>query len=167
MSARALVALGGNLGDVAAILAAARRALADLPESRLLAASALYRSKAVGPGAQPDYLNGVVVLETALAAADLLQRLHAIEAGFGRVRQQRWGARTLDLDLLACGALCCNDATLQLPHPRLAARPFVLLPLYDVAADWCHPRSGLTVREMVAELRQPDAAWKVVAPDGW
>ncbi|MDX8414299.1 MAG: 2-amino-4-hydroxy-6-hydroxymethyldihydropteridine diphosphokinase [Mariprofundales bacterium] len=152
MSVEALIALGGNLGDVGVTLVAARRVLAQLPMVSVTASSSIYQTAAIGPGEQPDYLNAAVVVDTGLAAATLLSHLHAIEAQFGRERGERWGARTLDLDLLAYGDRCCDDAALQLPHPRMAERLFVLAPLVEVAAEWIHPHLGITVRQMERKL---------------
>jgi 2-amino-4-hydroxy-6-hydroxymethyldihydropteridine diphosphokinase len=149
---RCLIALGGNLGQVEMAFRAARAALAALPESRVIASSLLYRTPPIGPPGQPDYLNAVLLLETPLPPGELLQTLHAIEARHGRVRQERWGARTLDLDLLACEELCSDVPELMLPHPELARRMFVLRPLCDVAPEWHHPRLGKTARQLMDAL---------------
>ena len=170
MTTEALIALGGNLGDVAATLVAARIAIGRLPQTALIASSSLYRTAAIGPGDQPDYLNAAVAVETALPAPALLSMLHAIEDRFGRKRELRWGARTLDLDLLAYGDRCCDDAGLQLPHPRLAERMFVLAPLAEIAADWRHPRLGRSVAELKQALAVADHGQRVARIDddgGW
>lgn len=129
----AYVALGSNLGDPLAQLRRATSALAGLPETRLAAISAVYRSAAIGPGTQPEYLNAAVRLTTALAPLALLDHLQAIETSQGREREQRWGARTLDLDLLLYGDRSVDQPRLTVPHPRLTERPFALFPLADVA----------------------------------
>lgn len=129
----AYVGLGANLADPLAQLRAATLALSDMPQSQLAAVSPVYRSAAVGPGEQPDYLNAVAMLATTLPPLDLLDALQAIESRQGRVRDVRWGARTLDLDLLLYGDLVTDSERLTLPHPRLAQRNFVLLPLADIA----------------------------------
>jgi 2-amino-4-hydroxy-6-hydroxymethyldihydropteridine diphosphokinase len=128
----AYIALGSNLGDPAAQLKAAVAALARLPQSRLERLSRVYRSAAVGPGTQPDYLNAAALLLTALPPLPLLRALQAIEARQGRVRCERWGARTLDLDLLLYDDLALDTPELQVPHPRMARRNFVLYPLLDI-----------------------------------
>ena len=127
------VALGSNLGDPLQQLRTACAALADIPETSLLAISRAYRSPAVGPGEQPDYLNAAARLDTRLAPLALLDALQAIEVQQGRIRGERWGTRTLDLDLLLYGNRRLDSPRLQLPHPRLAERNFVLYPLRDVA----------------------------------
>ncbi|TGD70931.1 2-amino-4-hydroxy-6-hydroxymethyldihydropteridine diphosphokinase [Mangrovimicrobium sediminis] len=129
----AYIALGSNLAQPLLQLRAAVAALAALPHSELLACSSAYRSAAVGPGEQPDYLNAVAQLRTDLPALALLDALQAIEAARGRVREVRWGARTLDLDLLLYGEQAIDHPRLQVPHPRLSERAFVLYPLGDVA----------------------------------
>ena len=127
----AFVGLGSNLGDPLAQLRRAATALAALPATRLLRLSGIYRSGAVGPGEQPDYLNAAAQLDTQIAAPDLLALLHRIESDQGRERRERWGARTLDLDLLLYGDLVSDAQELRLPHPRLADRDFVLVPLRE------------------------------------
>ncbi len=147
-----LVAMGGNLGAVETTLALARARLTEVEGVRLLASSALYRSVAIGPGVQPDYLNAVLLLESTLPAPLLLALLHEIEAAFGRERSARWGARTLDLDLLSYGGLCSDDPALLIPHPRMMERSFVLQPLLDVAPEWCHPGDGRSAAAVLAGL---------------
>ena len=134
------VALGSNLDEPERQLQQAVTKLADLPDCELLDCSRVYASRAVGPGEQPDYLNAVVKLATTLPAHDLLDALQAIENAQGRVREIRWGARRLDLDLLLYGEQRIDSPRLQVPHPRLAERGFVLYPLRDVTgANWMLP----------------------------
>lgn len=129
----AYIALGANLGDVKGNLRRAVAALNAAPGCRVTGVSPWYRSRAIGPGDQPDYLNGVVALVTTLAPHALLDLLQALEAAAGRERTVRWGARTLDLDLLLFDELSFTDERLTLPHPRLAERNFVVYPLSDLA----------------------------------
>lgn len=132
---RAAIGLGGNLGDAATTLRQAFDALGALPGTRLLHVSRLYRTPAWGLTAQPDFINAVAVVETTLAPMALLEHLLAIERRFGRVRVdgERWGPRTLDLDLLLHGEAVVGGAELTLPHPRMHERAFVLLPLLEIA----------------------------------
>jgi 2-amino-4-hydroxy-6-hydroxymethyldihydropteridine diphosphokinase len=129
---RAFVGLGANLGDPQATLASARAALAALPSTRLVRASSLYRSASIG-AAGPDYLNAVVELRTTLGPDALLAALQRIEALHGRERPYPNAPRTLDLDLLAYGAVRRATPALTLPHPRLHERAFALLPLAEIA----------------------------------
>lgn len=140
----AAIGLGGNLGDVAASLRAAFVALDDLPQTRLLRASRLYRTPAWGHLAQPDFLNAAALLETQLAASALLEALLEIERGFGRDRErgERWGPRTLDLDLLLYGDAVIDVPGLRVPHPHLHQRAFALLPLVEIAAHVEVPGHG-------------------------
>jgi 2-amino-4-hydroxy-6-hydroxymethyldihydropteridine diphosphokinase len=131
----AYVALGSNLGDRRAHLDAALSALDALPGTRLDAVSAIYETAPVGPPGQQDYLNAVARLSTTLAPLALLDALLSIEQSRGRVRAERWGPRTLDLDLLVHGDAVLSDPRLTLPHPRLHERAFVLTPLADLAPD--------------------------------
>lgn len=140
--ARAYVALGANLGDPVTQLEAAITRMGQLPKTQLLARSRLYRTAPLGPPGQHDYCNAVVALETALEPEPLLVALQDIEAGLGRVRGERWGARHLDLDLLLHGDTACATARLSLPHPELAHRRFVLQPLAEIAPDLSLPGYG-------------------------
>ncbi|MEH6543444.1 MAG: 2-amino-4-hydroxy-6-hydroxymethyldihydropteridine diphosphokinase [Porticoccaceae bacterium] len=135
MSSTAYIALGSNLDDPSAQIHRALAALAHLPQTELTDCAAWYRSAAVGPGTQADYINTVVRLYTELAPMDLLHALQAIETAQGRTRTQHWGARTLDLDILLYDDLSLNTAELTLPHPRLTERNFVLAPLHDLAPE--------------------------------
>jgi 2-amino-4-hydroxy-6-hydroxymethyldihydropteridine diphosphokinase len=128
----AYVALGSNLGEPRQQLLSAVAALRRIRDSKLLACSPVYRSEAIGPGHQPDYLNAVAALDTALEPGQLLDALQAIETAQGRRREIRWGPRTLDLDILLFGDLVMDSRTLTLPHPRLKTRNFVLYPLHDL-----------------------------------
>lgn len=140
---RAFVALGGNLGDTRAYLRAALDRLANLPDSRLLAHSRFYRTPPWGLREQPAFLNAAAMLDTALAPHALLDALLDIELVAGRVRKgERWGPRTLDLDLLHMDGVALHDERLTLPHPRIAERAFVLLPLAELAPDVELPGQG-------------------------
>lgn len=124
MAERVLVALGSNLGDRRAFLAAARNRLSLLPGTRLEVSSRIEETAPLGIVAQGAYLNQMVVLRTTMAPRALLQALQAIEVGLGRVRRARWGARTIDLDIVRHGAVRSVDPRLVLPHPGIASRPF-------------------------------------------
>ena len=129
----AYVALGANLGDAEATVRAAISALGRLPDTRLVAASSLYRTAPLDvPEPQPDYINAVARVATALPPHALLDELLALEARFGRVRPYRWAPRALDLDLLLYGELVLASSRLTLPHPRLHRRAFVLEPLLEL-----------------------------------
>ncbi|MDX8410958.1 MAG: 2-amino-4-hydroxy-6-hydroxymethyldihydropteridine diphosphokinase, partial [Mariprofundaceae bacterium] len=125
MGVDALIALGGNIGDVRACFVQARASLAELPASSLEASSLLYHSPPMGPVGQTDYLNAVVRLKTSLRQDRLLEHMQAIEKQHGRERSVHWGARTLDLDLLACGDTVLDIQELTLPHPHMHERMFV------------------------------------------
>ena len=124
MTIRADVAMGSNLGDRAGSLAAARAAISLLPATRLAAASAVEETIPFGASAQGPYLNQMLAIETALAPLALLEALQAIERRLGRVRRERWGARTIDLDLVRYGAVTMRTRALVLPHPGLPTRDF-------------------------------------------
>jgi 2-amino-4-hydroxy-6-hydroxymethyldihydropteridine diphosphokinase len=145
------IGLGSNLGDSLAILTGAIDRLQMHPQIELVAISSWYLTAPVGPP-QPDYINGCVTIQTSLSPLDLLTTLHAIESEFGRIRQELWGARTLDLDLLLYDNLIIDLPTLQIPHPRLCERAFVLVPLAEIAADWIEPRSGNSIATLCNKL---------------
>jgi len=140
----ALVGLGGNLGDAAATLRQAFQELDALPSTRLLRASRLYRSRAWGRTDQPDFINAVAMLETTLGARELLDAMLGIEHGAGRERHpdERWGPRTLDLDLLLYGDAVMDEPGLHVPHPHLHERAFALVPLVEIAPDAMIPGIG-------------------------
>lgn len=142
--ADAYIGLGANLEDPRRQVEAAIGAIARLPQSRLLAASPCYRTAPLGPLGQPDYINAVVRIRTALAPDALLAALQGIEQRHGRLRDgPRWGPRTLDLDLLLHGERVIRTGSLTLPHPAMHQRAFVLVPLADVApADLQIPGHG-------------------------
>jgi 2-amino-4-hydroxy-6-hydroxymethyldihydropteridine diphosphokinase len=176
-----LVALGANLPfDGSPPAETLARAVAALAEEgvTLLGLSRFFATPCFPAGAGPDYVNAAALLQTGDAddLASILGSLHAVEARFGRKRAQRWGMRTLDIDLLAVGDSVQPDAETQdrwremppdaqiattpdrliLPHPRIQDRAFVLVPLADIAPDWVHPRTGLSVRQMLAALPAED-----------
>lgn len=128
------IGLGSNLGEPRQQLLQAIEELAGLPVTSLMACSSLYRSEPLGPGDQPEYLNAVAELRTQLPAESLLEKLLEIETRHGRRRtSRRWEPRTLDLDLLLYGQSVLNAPRLQVPHPELAKRSFVLYPLLEIA----------------------------------
>ena len=148
----AYVGLGSNLDDPAAQLATALEALAALPDTRLVAVSGRYRNPPMGPQDQPDYLNAVAGLLTRLSAETLLTALQGIEDAQGRRRDgARWGPRTLDLDLLVHGHARLESAALTLPHPGLCSRPFVLVPLAEIAPG-LHLPGGQSVAALAAAV---------------
>jgi 2-amino-4-hydroxy-6-hydroxymethyldihydropteridine diphosphokinase len=148
---RAYVGLGSNLGDRAAYLLLGLSALSRLPETRLLRLSPVYETDPVGPP-QPPYLNMVAELETELSPKGLLAEMLRIEKALGRERRERWGPRTLDLDLLLYGDLVLEEEGLSVPHPRLHERAFVLVPLLDLLPEGRHPLLGQSFAELLASL---------------
>jgi 2-amino-4-hydroxy-6-hydroxymethyldihydropteridine diphosphokinase len=149
---KAYIALGGNIGDVRACFIQARTALHALPDTEVTASSLLYQTPALGPAGQADYLNAALEIKTDLQPSALLNALQHIENGQGRLRDSHWGPRTLDLDILAVDSLILDTERLQLPHPHLQNRQFVLRPLCDIAPNWQHPRSGKSAALLLQEL---------------
>lgn len=148
---RVYIGLGSNLATPCEQLRAALAALAALPDSRLVAVSAAYASDPLGPPDQPRYLNAVAALDTRLAPLQLLDALQAIELAQGRERKdERWGPRTLDLDILLFGDRLIDEPRLQVPHYHLHARPFVLYPLADVAPVDLQLPDGRTLAALLA-----------------
>jgi len=129
----AYIALGSNLNRPQSQLQQAVAALEMLPNTALVRVSSIYRSTAVGPGTQPDYLNAVLLLDTRQSPLELLDAMQKIEHEQGRVRDIRWGPRTLDLDLLLYGEVKITSLTLTVPHPRMHQRNFVLYPLREIS----------------------------------
>lgn len=139
---RAFIGLGSNLEQPERQISQAFDELSSLPQTRLQARSSLYRSPPMGPADQPDYLNAVAQLQTGLEPQTLLSELQRIEHLHGRERALRWGARTLDLDLLLYGDRRIDTPTLSVPHPGMAQRHFVLYPLAELAPDLEIPGLG-------------------------
>lgn len=148
---QAYLALGSNVGDRARMLAGAR-AMLDAPDLRMVAASRVYESAPWGGVDQPHFLNQVVEVETTLPPRELLQRCHEIEERLGRVRTTRWGPRTIDVDILLYDALRVSEADLIIPHPQLARRAFVLIPLAELNADLRVPGGGGSAGDTIQGL---------------
>jgi 2-amino-4-hydroxy-6-hydroxymethyldihydropteridine diphosphokinase len=138
----AYIGLGSNLESPFEQIAAAFGELADLVDTRLIARSPVYLSAPLGPPDQPDFLNAVARLRTRLTPTDLLQGLHTIEAAHARERRERWGPRTLDLDLLLYGDAIIDTPVLRVPHSQMHLRAFVLVPLRDINPDLHVPGMG-------------------------
>ncbi|MFH8657167.1 2-amino-4-hydroxy-6-hydroxymethyldihydropteridine diphosphokinase [Streptomyces afghaniensis] len=167
---RAVVALGSNLGNRLETLQGAIDALEDTPGVRIKAVSPVYETEPWGvePGSQPAYFNAVVVLKTTLPPSSLLERAHAVEEAFHRVRDEHWGPRTLDVDIVSYADVISDDPQLTLPHPRAHERAFVLAPWHDLDPEAQLPGRGpvaglldSVTREGVAprtdlELRLPE-----------
>ncbi|MFJ9818853.1 2-amino-4-hydroxy-6-hydroxymethyldihydropteridine diphosphokinase [Streptomyces sp. NPDC101151] len=145
----AVISIGSNLGNRLETLQGAVDALEDTPGVRVKAVSPVYETEPWGvePGSQPSYFNAVVVLKTTLPPSSLLERAHAVEEAFNRVRDERWAARTLDVDIVAYAGVTSDDPQLTLPHPRAHERAFVLAPWHDI-----DPQAQLPGRGAVAEL---------------
>lgn len=164
------VAVGANLGDREATLAAVIRELEREPDLVLLAASTVYETDPIGPGEQGPYLNAVLELRSWIAPLELLRRLQRIEELFGRDRSPaaiRWGARTLDLDLLFYGERTIELPELVVPHPRAHERAFVLVPLAELAPSLVHPRLGATIEAIARALFDREAVRPLRRPAGW
>jgi len=150
-----VLGLGSNLGDRLANLRRAASELAASAHITVLSRSSVVESEAVGGPPQPDFLNAAVLVETALAPADLLATTRSIEAALGRIRPdpERWGPRTMDIDLLWARGLVVDEPDLTLPHPRLSERAFALQPLLELVPDARDPRTGLRYADL------PAASW--------
>lgn len=151
----AWIGLGSNLDDPRHHVERALEELDALPLTRLTAASRLYASRPQGPQDQPDFVNAVARLETRLSPLALLDQLQALEQRHRRVRQRRWGPRTLDLDLLLYDERCLATSRLTLPHPEMSRRGFVLRPLLDVSPT-LHLPDGRAIRALAAALGDAD-----------
>lgn len=156
---RAVLSLGSNLGNRLETLQGAVDALEDTPGVRVKAVSPVYETEPWGvePGSQPSYLNAVVVLRTTLPPSSLLERAHAVEEAFDRVRDERWGARTIDVDIVAYADVVSDDPVLTLPHPHAHERAFVLVPWHDVEPEAQLPGRG-PVAQLLAGVAQDDVA---------
>lgn len=161
---RAFVAFGANLGDPAAAFALALARLDALPDTRVVAQSSLYRTAPIGVQAQPDYVNAVIALDTALDAPGLLDALLAIEHEGGRTRDFHMAPRTMDLDLLLHGNSVIDEPGLQVPHPRMHLRAFTLLPLAEIAPDTLIPGIGTVAALLPTVAHQAISRMPPAAP---
>lgn len=154
------IALGSNLASPLDQVNAAIAAIGEIPQSRIVAVSSLYRTPPLGPPDQPDYLNAAVALETELEPEALLDHTQRIELQQGRVRKaERWGPRTLDLDILLFGELTLNTPRLTVPHYDMKNRGFMLWPLFEIAPDLHFP-DGVSLRATLEQLNAPKpGAW--------
>ena len=151
MNRRTVIAMGSNLGDRLDYLQGGLDGLFDTPRISFLAVSPVYQTAPVGGPEQPDYLNAVVIAETSMPAQAVLERCFSLEDAFGGVRGERWGPRTLDLDLIIYGDEVTNGPGLTLPHPRAHERAFVLAPWHDADPQAQLPGYGL-VADLLAAL---------------
>jgi 2-amino-4-hydroxy-6-hydroxymethyldihydropteridine diphosphokinase len=160
------IALGTNLGDRAYNLRTALELLAQTADISITAVSAIYETAPVGGPEQAPYLNACAALSTELPPTSLLLMMLDIEEKMGRVRKVRWGPRIIDLDLLLYGEIMMNTPLLELPHPRMSERDFVLIPLADIAPDLNIPGLNRTVA-MILASRPDNEDVKLFLPTGW
>jgi 2-amino-4-hydroxy-6-hydroxymethyldihydropteridine diphosphokinase len=144
--------LGANIGDRVGQIKTALALLSSLKGWRLRAASSLYETPAWGKTDQPAFLNQVVAIEIDSSPQQFLADIQAVEAALGRTREERWGPRTIDLDILAWGQEVLNSKNLAVPHPAIAQRAFVLVPWAEIAPDFRLPGSEATIAELLAAL---------------
>jgi 2-amino-4-hydroxy-6-hydroxymethyldihydropteridine diphosphokinase len=157
----AYIGIGSNIGDKVSNCLEAVEEIKKLHGCRFISQSELFLTMPVGVEDQDWYVNGVVSVAAGLLPVDLLEKLLAIEAGMGRIRRRRWGARIIDLDLLLFGQDIIAESDLTVPHPRLHLRRFVLEPMARLAPDLVHPTLGKTVSELLRDFEGDD---QVVVP---
>lgn len=150
-TAQSAIALGSNLGDSLATLKGALEILDNSPGIAVQSISSWYQTAPLGPP-QPDYINACAILEVQLEPQTLLETLQAIELKFGRVRRERCGPRTIDLDLLLFEDLILKSPTLELPHPRMRERAFVLVPLAEIAPHWIDPVTEKAIAQLLENI---------------
>ncbi len=150
------IAIGSNLGDKFENCRRAVTALAREETNRIVRCSSFYRTEPVGRKDQDWFLNGVLAVETSLRPRTLLEFLLGVEKELGRERRERWGPRLIDLDILFYGAEVINERALEIPHPRIPERRFVLVPLNEIAPGLVHPLLRRTVGEMLSNLKEGD-----------
>ena len=146
-----VLSFGSNLGDRESLMHSALDALRELPDSEVSKVSSLYETAPMEKTDQPYFLNAVLKLRTGLTVRNLWRHMQRIEGELGRVRTERWGPRTIDLDLILYGNQVIEEKDLVVPHPRYRERAFVLLPLLEIAPELTDPESGKKIREFLEE----------------
>ncbi|EAB3488723.1 2-amino-4-hydroxy-6-hydroxymethyldihydropteridine diphosphokinase [Salmonella enterica subsp. enterica serovar Bovismorbificans] len=154
------IAIGSNLASPLEQVNAAVKAIGEIPDSRIVAVSSFYRTPPLGPQDQPDYLNAAVALDTTLAPEELLNHTQRIELQQGRVRKaERWGPRTLDLDIMLFGDEVINTERLTVPHYDMKNRGFMLWPLFEIAPELTFPDDGVALTQLVYQHVPAPAYW--------
>jgi len=161
MASIAYIGIGSNLGDKVLQCQRAVQEILKIDRHRLLAQSSLYKSLPLGYTDQDWFVNGVIEIETDLEPLPLLQELKSIEERFGRRQTFRWGPRVIDLDILFYGERKVREALLEIPHPRLHERQFVLIPLAEIASEFVHPVLGKTIRELLENFPHDQGVEKI------
>ena len=151
----AFIGLGSNIKLPKQQIKSAIKSIAEIPEIQVLKASSLYKSKPVGPRGQNDYINAVIKIETEFMPLELLGYMQDIENQHGRIRKERWGPRTLDLDILIFGKEIIQDKNLTIPHSEIEKRPFVLVPLAEIDSNCSIPGVGV-ISDLLAVNDQKD-----------
>lgn len=147
---QAYIGIGSNLGDRTSYC---KRALDEIAGfSRITKVSSLYETDPVGKEDQPEFINCIAEIQTDLSAQDLLKKLNLAEEKLGRVRHEKWGPRTIDLDIIFYGNLVINEENLEIPHPRAHLRRFVLEPLCEIMPDFIHPKLGLSASQLLGKI---------------
>ncbi len=159
---RVIIGVGSNMGDRLRNCITALREISAFAE--ILKVSSAYETEPVGNEDQPDFINCAAEIETALPPQDLLKRVREVEEKLGRVRDARWGPRTIDVDLIFYDELTLDTADLKLPHPRAHLRRFVLVPVSEITPGKVHPGCGVTVRELCERLGDGKSVKKVYPP---
>lgn len=156
------LSLGSNLGARISIISETLERLLSLPESKVIGLSEFYETPAWGKEDQPDFINLCCELETALSAQDLLTYCQQIEQDLGRERKEKWGPRTIDIDILFFGQEVVNEENLVVPHPYIQERAFVLQPLSDIAPDFVHPVLNQSIKDLLAKVDISDLVQLVI-----
>jgi len=154
--ARVFLGLGSNISDRLGYIRRALAMLEELPETKLVRVSSIYDTAPVGKTDQSRFLNAAAEIETDLGLEDLVESLLGVEDRCGRMRREKWGPRTLDLDVLMYGDLVVGSGHVTVPHPRMLERAFVLVPLAEIAAEIEVPGTGATVGEHLATVARDD-----------
>jgi 2-amino-4-hydroxy-6-hydroxymethyldihydropteridine diphosphokinase len=163
---RCLLAIGANLGERSVTLEQALAKISGLPQTQLLARSCWHETAPVGgPAGQASFLNGAILLKCQLSPQELLSHLQKIEISLGRERHERWDARTIDIDMLLFGDEIIDTPELQVPHPRMSFRQFVLRPAVEIAGDMIHPISGWTLSSLLSQLNSRPRRLVVICDD--